>query len=170
LSRDIDKQLVKYLEDAHAMEMQSIAVLEKGIEIAGDLTLAQLFRGHLNDSREHERYVKQRLEDLDESPSKLKNLGAQAAAKGLGLLAQGMPDTPAKLMAVAFAFEQFEIASYTLLHKVAERAEDEATISMCDRILPVEQQAAQLIEENFDLALERSLEDVGVTADTGPHA
>jgi ferritin-like metal-binding protein YciE len=137
VKRQIEEQIVKYLTDAHAMEMQSIAVLEKGIEIAGDLTLAQLFHGHLNDSREHERYVKQRLEDLDQSPSKLKNLGGQAAAKGLGLLARSMPDTPAKLMAVAFAFEQFEIASYTLLRKVAERADDDATIAMCDRILPV---------------------------------
>lgn len=170
MSREIEEQLVKYLTDAHAMEMQSMAVLEKGIEIAGDLTLAQLFRGHLNDSRDHERYVKQRLEDLDETPSKLKNVGGQVAAKGLGLLAQGMPDTPAKLVAVAFAFEQFEIASYTLLRKVAERAGDETTISMCDRILPVEQQAAQLIEQNFDLALERSLEAVGVKEQTGPHA
>ncbi len=170
MSRDIEQQLVKYLTDAHAMEMQSMAVLEKGIEIAGDLDLAQLMRGHLNDTRDHERYVKQRLEALGESPSTLKNLGAQAAAKGLGLLAQGMPDTPAKLVAVAFAFEQFEIASYTLLRKVAERAEDEATISMCDRILAVEQQAAELIEQNFDLALERSLEAVGVKEQTGPHA
>lgn len=170
MGRDIEEQLVKYLTDAHAMEMQSMAVLEKGIEIAGELTLAQLFRGHLNDSRDHERYVKQRLEDLGESPSTLKNLGAQAAAKGLGLLAQGMPDTPAKLMALAFAFEHFEIASYTLLRKVAERAGDDATISMCDRILPVEQQAAGLIEQNFDLAVERSLEAVGVIEQTGPHA
>lgn len=170
MGREIDEQIIKYLTDAHAMEMQSIAVLEKGIEIAGDLTLAQLCRGHLNDSRDHERYVKQRLEALDESPSKLKNLGGQVAAKGLGLLAQGMPDTPAKLMAVAYAFEHFEIASYTLLRKVAERAEDQETISMCDRILPVEQQAAELIEQNLDLALERSLEAVGVIEQTGPHA
>lgn len=170
MSRDIEAQLVKYLTDAHAMEMQSIAVLEKGIEIAGDVTLAQLFRGHLNDSRDHERYVKQRLEDLGESPSKLKDIGGQVAAKGLGLLAHGMPDSPAKLMAVASAFEHFEIASYTLLRNVAERAGDDATISMCDRILPVEQQAAELIEQNLELALERSLAAVGVTAQTGPHA
>ncbi|MFP5363880.1 MAG: DUF892 family protein [Thermoleophilia bacterium] len=170
MSRDIEAQLVKYLADAHAMEMQSIAVLEQGLEIAGDVTLAQLFRGHLNDSRDHERYVKQRLEDLGETPSKAKDMAGQLAASGLGLLAKGMPDTPAKLMAVASAFEHFEIASYTLLRKVAERAGDDATISMCDRILPVEQQAAELIEENLELALERSLEAVGVTAQNGPHA
>lgn len=170
MSRDIEKQLVKYLNDAHAMEMQSMEVLEKGIEIAGDVQLAQLMRGHLNDSRDHERYVKQRLEAMGKSPSTAKNVVAQVAAKGLGLLAQGMPDTPAKLLAVAYAFENFEIASYTILRDVAERAEDEETISMCDRIIPVEQQAADLIRENIPLAVERSLEAVGVKEDSGPHA
>jgi hypothetical protein len=47
---------------------------------------------------------------------------------------------------------------------------------MCDRILPSEQQAAKVIEENLDLAVQRSLEEtVGVSGpgqgeDPGPHA
>ncbi|MCA1689928.1 MAG: hypothetical protein LC720_05680, partial [Actinobacteria bacterium] len=61
-------------------------------------------------------------------------------------------------------------ASYTMLRDVAERAGDEETIAMCDRILPVEMQAAALIAENLPLAVERSLEAVGVIEDTGPHA
>jgi ferritin-like metal-binding protein YciE len=170
MGRDAHKQLVKYLRDAHAMEMQSIQMLEKGIDIAGDLQLSQLYRGHHSDSLEHERYVKQRLEALGERPSSVKNVAAQVAAKGLGVLAQGMPDTPAKLAAVAFAFENFEIASYQLLRMVAEEAEDGETIAMCDRIIPVERQAAELIETNFGLALQRSLEKVGVHEDDGPHA
>jgi ferritin-like metal-binding protein YciE len=162
VARDIDKQLLKYLRDAHAMEEQSIKTLEKAEKIAGELDLAQLFHGHLNDSREHERYVKQRLEALGKSPSTLKDVAQKGAAMALGALAQAMPDTPAKLMAVAFAFESFEIASYTMLRQVAERAGDQETISMCDRILPVEQQAAELIAQNFDKAVEASLEKVGV--------
>lgn len=170
MANDINEQLVKYLTDAHAMEMQSIAVLQKGVDIAGDETLVQLCHGHLNDSRAHARYIEQRLEDLGESPSKLKDAGGRLAAKGLGLLAQGMPDTPGKLMAVAFAFEHFEIASYQLLRGVAERAQDQETLAMCDRILPVERQAAELIEQNLDRALERSLEAVGAAAPSGGHA
>ncbi len=150
MSRDIDKQLVKYLNDAHAMEMQSIELLEKGIELAGDTTLAQLFRGHLNDSRDHERYVKQRLEALDESPSTMKNIGAQAAAKGLGLLAQAMPDTPAKLMAVAFAFEHFEIASYKSLIVMAEAAGEPEIARTCQQILRQEEAMASWIGEHLE--------------------
>ncbi len=176
MSRDLDKQLVKYLNDAHAMEMQSMTMLEKGIELAGDVQLAQLYRGHLNDTRDHERYVKQRLEAMGESPSGMKNLAAKVGAMGLGMLTQVMPDTPAKLAGVAYAYENFEIASYRMLRQVAELAEDEETLSMCDRIIPVEEQAAELIANNLDLAVHRSLEKQvdlpgpAVGQDPGPHA
>lgn len=176
MSRDLDKQLVKYLNDAHAMELQSMELLEKAIEIAGDVQLAQLYRGHLNDTRDHERYVKQRLEAIGERPSGLKNVTAKAGAMGLGLLTKAMPDTPAKLAGLAFAYENFEIASYRMLRKVAEIAEDAETLSMCDRIIPVEQQAAELIENNLDLAVHRALEKQvdlpgpAVGSDPGPHA
>jgi ferritin-like metal-binding protein YciE len=48
------------------------------------------------------------------------------------------------------------------IRQVAERAGDQETISMCDRIIPVEQQAAELIAKNFGTAVEASLEKVGV--------
>ncbi|MDQ3850868.1 MAG: ferritin-like domain-containing protein [Actinomycetota bacterium] len=162
MSREIGKQLVKYLGDAHAMEEQSVKLLEKAEKLAGELDLAQLFHGHLNDTRDHERYVKQRLEDLGESSSAMKDGTQKGAAIALGALVQAMPDTPAKLAAVAFAFESFEIASYTMLRAVAQRADDEETIAMCDRIIPVEQQAAELIAQQFETAVEASLEKVGV--------
>ena len=176
MSRDIEKQLVKYLNDAHLMEMQSLTMLEKAIEISGDLQLSQLYRGHLNDTRDHERYVKQRLEAMGESPSPMKNLAGKVGAMGLGILTQVMPDTPAKLAGLAFAYENFEVASYKMLRKVAEIAEDEETLSLCDRLIPVEQQAAELIANNLDLAVHRSLESTvklagpAVGGDPGPHA
>lgn len=162
MARDIQEQVVKYLQDAVGMEEQSIEMLEKAVDIAGDPDLSQLYRGHLNDSRDHQRYVKQRLEALGESESKLKSSVQKATAMGLGMAAQGMPDTPGKLAAVAFAFEHLEIASYELLRRVAEQAGDTETVAMAERILPVERQAAQLIEKNFDLAAQRSLDAVGV--------
>ena len=162
MAGDLQQQVVDYLNDAFAMEEQSVAMLEKAVEIAGDPDLAQLYRGHLNDSRDHQRYVKQRLEAMGESESKLKAFAGKAAALGLGVTAQSMPDTPGKLAAVAFAFENFEIASYELLRLVAERADDPETVQMAERIIPVERQAAQLIERNLPLAVERSVgEEVG---------
>ena len=157
MASDAQQQVVKYLNDVYALEEQSIEMLKKAVQIAGDPDLSQLYRGHLNDSRDHQRYVKQRLEAMGESESKLKGYAAKIAALGLGLSAKAMPDTPGRLAAVAFAFAHLEIASYELLRLVAERAGDTETVELADRILPVERQAAELIEKNFPLAVERSV-------------
>ena len=162
MSRDIQTQLVKYLRDAHAMEQQSIKMLQKAEKIAGDVPLEQLFHGHLSDSEQHERYVKERLEALGERPSIVEDMAQKGTAFALGALVQVMPDTAAKLLAVAFAFESFEIASYTMLREVAERASDPDTVAMCDRILPVERQAAEVIAQNFGRGVEASLSAIGV--------
>ena len=162
MSREIQTQLVKYLRDAHAMEKQSVKMLQKAEKIAGALELGQLFHGHLSDSQQHERYVKERLEALGEKPSVVEDMAQKGTAFALGAVVHAMPDTPAKLMAVAFAFESFEIASYTMLRQVAERAGDAETVAMCDRILPVERQAAELIADKLDVAVDAALSAVGV--------
>src|SRR3954467_14102269 len=59
---DLEKQLVKYLSDAHAIENQAIQLLEKGPKMAGDPALAQLYEEHLGETREHERLVTTLLE------------------------------------------------------------------------------------------------------------
>jgi len=164
MSRDLQTQIVKYLEDAHAMEEQSIKLLERAPKIARGLDLAQLLHGHLHDSREHERAVRERLEALGRQPSTLKDTAQKGAALALGALVQAMPDTPARLTALAFAFESYEIAAYSMLRKVAEQAGDQQTIALCNRIIPVEQQAAELISQHFGDAVQVSLGQVGAAA------
>ena len=69
-----------------------------------------------------------------------------------------------------------ELQSMEMLAKAIEIAEDEETLSMCDPPTPVEQQAAELIANDLDLAVHRSLESQvdlagpAVGRDPGPHA
>ena len=77
---------------------------------------------------------------------------------GLGLGAQAAPDTPGRLAAVAYGFEHLEIASYEQLKRVAERAGDDATVRVAERILDDERLAAEKIANAWDLTVERSLE------------
>src|SRR5436305_1549209 len=58
---DIEKQLVKYLSDAHAIEAQAIQLLEKGPKIAGDPELERLYSEHLEQTREQQKLVEERL-------------------------------------------------------------------------------------------------------------
>ena len=164
MANDIRDQLVSYLKDAHALEQQSLQVLGRAVKIAGDPQLEQLYHGHILETKEHDRYVSERLEAYGESPSTLKDAASRVGAVGLGLGAQAAPDTPGRLAVAAYAFEHLEIASYELLKRVARLAGDEETVNVAERILDDERLAAEKIAQSFDMAAERSLEEQGAAS------
>ena len=151
---DLNEQLVGYLQDAHAMEQQALQMLHAAVKVARDPQLEALYSGHVKETEEHLRLVEERLEAKDASRSLLKDLTGRATALGLGGSLVAQSDTPARLVAVAYAFEHFEIASYELLRRVAERVGDHETVEAADKILVNERQAAAKLEAAFDLALE----------------
>ena len=157
MAASAQQQLVKYLTDAHAMEEQSVQLLEKGSGIAGDEEIARIYRAHLMQSQEHREHILKRLEAHGESPSKVQDLAMKAGALGIGGVALAAPDTPVKLGAAAFAFENLEIASYRFLRRLADRTGDAETVSVVDRILEQEEAAAELGAGTFDRALEVTL-------------
>jgi ferritin-like metal-binding protein YciE len=156
MGEEIEELLVTYLKDANAMEHQSLQTLEAAVKVAGDPQLEALYKGHVRETAEHVSIVEGLLEEHDSSGSKLRDLAARATALGIGLGVAAQPDTPAKLLTVAFAFENFEIASYELLRRVAERAGDSETVGAVDRILVNERQAAEKLAASYDLALQAS--------------
>jgi ferritin-like metal-binding protein YciE len=82
----------------------------------------------------------------------------------IGVFFAAQPDTPAKLAGFAFAFEHLEIAAYELLQRVAERAGDEPTRRVADRILAQEHRAAEQIAATWDAAIDVALDKVGATS------
>lgn len=157
MSENIKQQLITQLTEAHAMEKQAIQLLDKGASLIGDEEVARILRAHRLQTEEHARYIAERLQAHGETPSKLKDVAMQAGALGIGLAAGALPDTPMRLARVAFAFENFEIATYRILRRLAQRAEDTATLAVIDRILEQEEAAAQLVEGTFDRILELTL-------------
>ena len=151
---DIQEQLVDALADAHAMEKQSLTTLEAALRVAGDPQLEALYRGHIVETRRHLELLEARLEAYDASRSVLKDLGGRVSALALGAGVVAQKNTPAKLVAVAYGFENFEIASYELLRRIAERAGDGDTVETVDRILVNERHAAAKLEASYDLALQ----------------
>jgi ferritin-like metal-binding protein YciE len=161
---DLEKQLVKYLADAHAIEAQATQLLERGPKIAGEPELERLYAEHLEETHTHSRLIEKRLEAHGGSPSKLKDAAMRLGALNWGTFFQAQPDTPGKLAAFTFAFEHLEIGGYELLKRVASRAGDEATVQVVDRILTEERGAAEKIAAAFDRAVDASLEAQGVPA------
>ncbi|MEA2323420.1 MAG: hypothetical protein QOD81_3270 [Solirubrobacteraceae bacterium] len=161
---DLEKQVVKYLTDAHAIEEQAIQLLSRGSDIAGDEVLAQLYEQHLEETREHKRLVEERLEAHGAEPNSLKDAAMRLGALNWGMFFQAQPDTPGKLAAFAHAFEFLEIGGYEQLVRVARRAGDEETVRVAEGILVQERAAARNVAAAFDRAVSASLQAVGVTA------
>jgi len=159
----IQEELVSHLTDAHAIEAQALQLLEAGPALAGFDQLAQVFRDHLDETREQRRLVEERLAAHDARPSRFQNTGMRIGGLNIGGFFGAQPDTPAKLAGFAFAFEHLEIAGYELLSRVAERAGDQETVAVAQRIATEERAAAERIAGTWDEAMDTTLETL-----TGP--
>src|SRR3954452_946237 len=131
---DLSDQVVKYLADAHAIEKQSLELLERGPKVAGSDVLAQALADHLEETRDHERRVAARLEELGSSPSRLKDAALRLGGLNWGGFFAPDPDTPATRAGFAFAVDHLEIAGDEFLKRVAGRAADDPPAELADAL------------------------------------
>ena len=157
--RPIDEQVVKYLTDVHSIEEQALAQMRSAPDLAGDEQLAAAFRAHLTETERHEQLVRDRLEALGASPSKLKDAAGYGSGKAFVLFARSQPDTTGKLTTHALSYEHMEWAAYELLMRIARRAADEETAALAERIRDEEAAMAERLEQSFDRAVEASLRE-----------
>ena len=162
--RELPEQLDKYLADAHAIEAQAIELLSKAEKIGGDPQLEKVYADHLEETREQQRLIEERLRARGGKPAAAKDAVLRLGALNWGLFFGSQPDTPAKLAGFAYAFEHLEIGGYELLKRVAERAGDAETAALAERIAGQERTAARTIAAAFDVAVDASLRDLGVVA------
>jgi ferritin-like metal-binding protein YciE len=164
MAETIEDQLVAYLKDAHALEQMSLQMTQAAAKATDDPQLHELFEHHHEETEEHERLIRERLEARGESTSKIKDLGGRLAAMGKGMESTLPSDAPGRLARDGYVQEQTEIAAYELLCRVAERAGDTQTADVGRRILENERQTAQKIAGTWDHATDLALREAGVTA------
>ena len=126
--------------------------------MTGPPALAAAYEEHLAETRGHGLLVEQRLQELDSSPSLIKDAALRLGALNWGAFFAAQPDTPAKLAGFAYAFEHLEIAAYELLARVAERAGDAATAAVPGQILPEERAAAERLHGLLGEAMDATLD------------
>src|SRR4051794_19728361 len=131
----LHEQLHKYLTDVHSIEVQALAQMRSAPDMAGDPTLAEIFRAHEAETEEHKRLIEERLEAHGVSPNRLKDAAGALTGKGFVLFAKANPDTPGKLAAHAHSYEAMEEAAYEQLGRIADRAGDQETVAVARRIL-----------------------------------
>jgi ferritin-like metal-binding protein YciE len=161
MARDIHEQLTKYLADAHSIEEQALAQLRNAPDLAGDEEIANAFRQHQRETEDHERLVRQLLEERDARPSLVKDAVMRLGGQGFLLFARLQPDTPGKLTAHALSYEGLELASYELLRRTAERAHETEVADTAARIAADERRMMERLESLFDRSVEASLREIG---------
>src|SRR3954467_9675050 len=162
---DMTEQVIKYLADAHAIENQSIQMLQAGQKIIGEGELAKIMSDHLDESRAQQAALEARLEALGGKPNKLQDAALRLGALNWGGFFQAQPDTPAKLAGFAHALEFLEVGGYEQLKRVAQRAGDQETVRIAERIAGEERTAASAIAAHWDDAVDATLQarELGAT-------
>lgn len=151
------EELLKYLRDAHSLEAQAVQMLEAGPRIAEFDQLATLFAEHLEESREHQRLVEERLDELGSGPSRFQAGAMRLGALNLGVFFKAQPDSPVKIAGFAYAFEALEVGAYELLTRTARRAGDEPTAALAEGILANERATAERVAATWDAAVDAAL-------------
>ena len=154
---DLGEQLDRYLQDAYAIESQALQLLEAAPALAGDPNLRKAFEEHLEETRVQQAAIEARLEARGTRPSRFKSVLLRVGGVNLGGFFALQPDAPAKLAGFAFAFEHLEVAAYEQLRRVAERAGDDETARIAERIAGEERAAAAVVRSCFDEAVNAAL-------------
>lgn len=145
------------MTDAHSIERQALVQMKLAPKIAGQGALADAFSAHLTETEEHERLVRQALQDHDADRSLVKDAAGAVTGVGFGAFAMAQPDTPGKLLAHAISYEHMEEAAYEFIAQLAVRSNSERALTTAQRIEAQEQGMAQRLEGLYDQAVEASL-------------
>src|SRR5215218_5415919 len=164
MAKSTQEKLVSYLKDTHALEQMSLQMTQAAAKATKDPQMRQLFEHHHEETKEHERQIRQRIEAHGDTVSKAKGVGGRVAALAKGAGAMAASDTPGRLARDGYVQEHTEVAAYELLCRVAERAGDTETVAAGRQILENERQTAEKIAASWDHAVDLSLGQTGASA------
>ena len=155
----LQQKLADYVEDAHAMEQNDLKMLDSMISTTDDPQMREMIENHRQETEEHERRLRERLDALGRGTSVRKQAQAVGAAllKSVGDQARG--DQAGKNARDGYMSEHLEIAAYQLLERLAEKAGDRETAEVARRNRSDEEEMARRIDASWDRALELTLEE-----------
>ncbi len=158
----VNEELVKHIDEAHAMEQNVLRMLDGMISTTDDPEILRELEHHKIETEGHAERMKQRLEAHGASPSMVKQAGGIIGALAKMPLDMVRTEKAGRNARDGFATEHMEIASYELLKRVAQKANDQETVAACDEIIAQEQAMADTIAANWDKFAELSLRENGV--------
>ena len=101
LFQGLDRALIQYLTEAHALEQVGLRVLEEGCRVESDETTADIYRAHHQQTCGHLRLIDERLTAHDVSPAPATDVAVRVAALQIEF-DPGASCTPAELAICAY--------------------------------------------------------------------
>jgi ferritin-like metal-binding protein YciE len=160
---ELKTQLIKHIDEAHAMEQNVLRMLDGMISTTDDPEILDALEHHKVQTQGHADRMAERLEAHDATPSTVKQIGGVLGALAKMPLDLVRGEKAGRNARDGYATEHLEIASYELLRRIAQKAGDEATAQAAREIIVEEAAMAKLIEEHWDRFAELSLQEEGVT-------
>jgi len=159
----LKEQLIKHIDEAHAMEQNVLRMLDSMISDTDDPQILDALEHHKMQTQGHADRMAQRLEAHDRSPSAVKQIGGVLGALAKMPLDFVRGEKAGRNARDGYATEHLEIASYELLRRIAEKAGDEETAQAAREIIEEEKVMARLIADNWDKFADLSLKEEGIT-------
>ena len=158
----LNAQLIKHIDEAHAMEENVLRMLDGMISTTDDPEILDALEHHKLQTQNHSDRMAERLEAHETAPSTVKQIGGVLGALAKMPLDFVRGEKAGRNARDGYATEHLEIASYELLRRIAQRAGDEVTAQAAQEIIAEERAMAALIEQNWDKFAELSLQEEGV--------
>lgn len=155
---DREQKLLEWLNDAYAMELAIIPVLENH---ANDAKRHPEIRRrdlkHLKETKQHAKDVKRCIEHLGAKPSATKKVIGRITGAMQSMATEPFEDEIMKNFLTDYATEHFEIAAYRSLIIAANEAGHPKIARVCEEILEEELDMAEWIEDNMPKAVRLTL-------------
>lgn len=159
-SRDL---LVRWLNDAYAMEHQLVPVLEHHAkDMKGDVAAEQRIRQHIAETRRHAERLEECMKRLGAKPSTTKSTLASLMGSAQAISTGMFRDEVVKNALSDYAAEQFEVACYKALIHAAERQGEPEVAAACAENMREDEAMAQWLDEQLPRAVEHAIPPAGV--------
>lgn len=157
--RAVEKRLVEWLRDAHAMEQQAEQMMRgTASRIENYPEVSRQLEKHIEETVNQGKQVESCLARYDESASAVKDATAKMTAMGQALSGMFTGDEIVKGCLAWHTFEYFEISSYKILIQTAEEAGDTETKRICEGILKEEEAMASWLDSNMSMIVRQYLQ------------
>ena len=153
----LQRKVIGYLQDCHAMERQVYHMLNGLVATTSDPEVKQRMTMHRHETERQIRLIYERLVALGSGPARLEDMGAVMTAWMKGFYDMIRADKPGKNARDAYVTEHMEIAAYSLLTRLAERAGDLETVRLARDLEAEERQMSDWIEQHWDKFIDLTL-------------